>query len=378
MKESLGNLDRFFDALAGLSFWQRLFTWRTFRPRVFEAFKEYRALEETAASRAEEIQSLSSRLSLTANELDHARGLITSMGQELTVLRERDARRETEVQTSVSSLQAIRDQITAERVDERTAREEEARAQMERLRKTWREHEQNVRERIKLICQRHTMEYADVVPFRGSPDNTILLEEEYVVFDAKSPAGDDVRNFPTYLKSQAESARKYARQERVRRDIYFVVPSQTLSSLQTFVYNFEDHDVFIISIDALEPVLLTLQRIQEYEFAEQLSPEERDDIIRVIARFTHMTKRRIQVDQFFSRQFLDLLSQTETGLQPELLAKVREAERTLKLNPPQDQRTKLLTQDDLRQEEDRLLREAELRGVRPILPGEKEKETNKE
>lgn len=373
MKDSTSSLERFFEALAGLTIWQRLFQWRRFRPRIFEAFKEYRSLEESAASRADETQSLSSRLSLATNELDRLRGTISSLSQELTVLRERDTRREVEVQSSVTALQAIRDQIAAERADERSAREEEARALSERMRNTWREHEQVVRERIKLICQRHTITYADVVPFHGSPDNAILFADEYVVFDAKSPAGDDLRNFPTYVKAQAEAARKYARQEKVRRDVYFVVPSQTLSSLQTFVYNFQDHDVFVISVDALEPIMLTLQRIEAYEFAEQLSPEERDDIIRIIARFTHMTKRRIQVDQFFDRQFLDLLAQAETGLPSDLLERVREAERTLKLNPPQDQRTKLLTTEELEQHEKGVLKEGTVRGIPPVMPDDQGK-----
>ena len=46
----------------------------------------------------------------------------------------------------------------------------------------------------------------------------------------------------------------------------------------------------------------------EYEFAEKLSPEERDNICRIIGKFAHTTKRRIQIDQFFANEFLDTLS----------------------------------------------------------------------
>ena len=279
------------------------------------------------------------------------------------MLREREVQRESELQSAVTSLRSIQDQIAAERNAEYEARDAEARERMERMRNTWRDHEQYVRERLKLICQRHTVQYIDAVPFRGSPDNTILVADEYVVFDAKSPANDDLRNFPTYIKGQAEAARKYAKEERVHRDIFLVVPSNTLPALQTFVYNFQDHNVYVIAVDAIEPIILSLRRIQDYEFAEHLSPEERENIVRIIARFMHMTKRRIQVDAFFSRQFLDALSVTESELQDELLTEVHESERTLKLNPPQDQRSKLITRDELQDRQDRLEREIEARGL---------------
>ncbi|MEZ4997303.1 MAG: hypothetical protein R2758_07535 [Bacteroidales bacterium] len=37
------------------------------------------------------------------------------------------------------------------------------------------------------------------------PDNTIEISGEYIIFDAKSPANDDLSNFPTYIKNQADN-----------------------------------------------------------------------------------------------------------------------------------------------------------------------------
>ena len=75
-----------------------------------------------------------------------------------------------------------------------------------------------------------------------------------------------------------------------------------------------DYNVFVITIDSLEPIILSLKKIEEYEFAEQLSPEERDNICRIIGKFAHTTKRKIQVDQFFTNQFIELLVKCKNDL----------------------------------------------------------------
>lgn len=45
------------------------------------------------------------------------------------------------------------------------------------------------------------------LPFKGEPDNAIKINDEYIIFDAKSPSGDDFSNFSNYLKNQAENTK---------------------------------------------------------------------------------------------------------------------------------------------------------------------------
>jgi hypothetical protein len=82
-----------------------------------------------------------------------------------------------------------------------------------------------------------------------------------------------------------------------------------------------DYNVYIVTLEALEPLILSLKKLEEYEFVEQLTPEERDNICRVIGKFAHMTKRRIQIDQFFGRQFLEILTKCESDLLVSFLRK---------------------------------------------------------
>ena len=48
-------------------------------------------------------------------------------------------------------------------------------------------------------------------------------------------------------------------------------------------------------------LILSLKKIEDYEFADKLSPEERDNICRVIGTFAHAAKRRIQIDQWYNQ-----------------------------------------------------------------------------
>ena len=205
----------------------------------------------------------------------------------------------------------------------------------------------------------------DKVPFRGDPDNTILICGEMVVFDAKSPANADLTNFPNYLKGQAEAASKYADKENVRSDIFFVVPANTLPVLTNTIYEFAKHRVFIIPAESLEPVFLNLKKIEDYEFAEQLSPEARENICRTLGRLAHHIKRRVQVDNFFGKEALSLAGDCDTLLPMEIIDEVVKIERAIRLNPPQERSGKGMALADLQKETRLVEKGLEDRGVLP-------------
>jgi hypothetical protein len=149
----------------------------------------------------------------------------------------------------------------------------------------------------------------------------------------------------------------------VRREIFLVVPTNTLEALGQFEIKLGDYTAYIISIEALEPIILSLKRIEEYEFAEQLSPEERENICRVIGKFLHLSKRRIQIDGFFAKQFFELLYRSETDLPPDLLETVIEFERSEKLNPPQEKRAKQISIKELESEVNKIKGDADQKGI---------------
>ena len=135
-------------------------------------------------------------------------------------------------------------------------------------------------------------------------------------------------------------------------------------SLRSF-YNIGDYNVFIITKDALEPIILSLKKVEEYEFAETLSPDQRDNVCRIIGKFAHTTKRRIQIDQFFAEEFLDTLQKAKQ-LPSEILESVIAFENAEKLNPPVEKRKKPIITNDLKEKSLQIKKEIQIREIPEI------------
>ncbi|MGZ3880187.1 MAG: hypothetical protein ACXVBF_02560 [Flavisolibacter sp.] len=278
-------------------------------------------------------------------------------------LKNEEALRMEEHKKNISTLNELRKQLQKERLEEIEEKHQQELSRREALKKTWRDHQTEVQNQLKVLCNKHTIQYIDKVPFKGEPDNTLYICDEYVVFDAKSPLTDDLSNFPYYLKDQTEKAKKYAKVDDVKTDIFFVVPSNTLQVIKQPVYNLADYNVYIVSLDILEPLILALCKIEEYEFAEQLSPEDRENICRILGKFAHLSKRRIQIDSFFARQFIELAYKCENSLPTEIHDKVLEFERSEKLNPPVEKRAKAINLKELEMDTQKINKEAEAKGI---------------
>jgi len=241
---------------------------------------------------------------------------------------------------------------------------------LNKMKLKWSEHEKDVQNHLQLICRNNVIKYISQEDFphpRNKPDNSIEIMEQLIVFDAKSPANDDLTNFPKYVKLQTESLKKYAKHEDVKNDLFLVIPSNTLEVIHQFHYNIGDYNVYIITKDALEPIILSLKKIEDYEFADKLSPEDRDNVCRIIGKFAHTTKRRIQIDEFFAREFLDTLTKAGTQLPREILENVIKFENAEKLNPPMEKRNKQILTKDLKEKVDKLETEMLLREIPKIV-----------
>ena len=381
----MNTLKQLLQEVNAIGFWGRIFGWNRIKQLLAAATGEFDVLVDRAGRFESDITTIKADLvgykaelkskearvlelekAKTANdaELTHLRNEVSRLTQENLVLKNQESQRVKEHAQSISSLKAFQEKVQRDQDASVAAEHQKEIDRLEKMKATWSKHQTVTKERIKAICQRHTIEYVDKVPFKGDPDNTVTICGEYIVFDAKSPGNDDdLGHFANYLKGQAEKAVKYSKQENVKKDIYFVVPSNTIEHLNQFVYPHADHDVYIIAADALEPLLLNLQKIEEYEFAEELTPEQRSNICRIIGRFAHLAKRRVQVDNYFATQTIELAYACENYLPEDIMEQVREYERAEKLNPPQEKRTKSIPVGDLLKETDKVQREAEGRGV---------------
>ena len=385
------KLNLFFTKIKELSFWQRIFSWSKVRTLSYDAFEEFKTLEKNLTTQklssdeqkneltqiktqnvslTEKVQDLDKYGIKKDNQIDTLTAKVNQLTQTITELNGKLSKydstkeeRENDYEKKIAQLNQVKDNLEAERKrlnDERVKEKEEHFQNMKNL---WAEHETMVKQLIKKICQNNLINFVEKVPFKGNPDNTIEICSEYIVFDAKSPANDDLTNFPKYIKTQTENVKKYANQENVKKDIFLVVPSNTIGTITQLTYNLGDYSVYIITKDSLEPIILSLKKIEEYEFAEKLSPEDRDNICRVIGKFAHTTKRKIQIDQFFTNQFIELLVKCQNDLPEDILKQVIEFEKAEKLNPPTEKRAKQILTKDLSDKNVSINAEAQIRSI---------------
>ncbi|MBI3481425.1 MAG: DUF2333 family protein, partial [Bacteroidetes bacterium] len=263
MNANFDNIKRLFESLKGIGFIERIFGWSRIKNQMIDASADLQKLISRIESSTQADNSLSieratskglnesvTRLTTEVQVLKESNKQIESLQRELTtaseqnkiflkrgtelsnelsVLRERLEATERELQKNiqqntqllkdeefrkqdhakaVDSLKNIQDRIQNDRNRELQERKDAEINRIHKLRETWTAHQENVKNTIKTICSKHTIEYVERVPFKGEPDNTLKISNEFVVFDAKSPAGEDLSNFRNYLKNQAESAKK--------------------------------------------------------------------------------------------------------------------------------------------------------------------------
>ena len=291
-----------------------------------------------------------------------------NLKNETTSYKNAEEGRQKEASKHLAAVVTLQESLDKEKERFNDERIKEKEAHFEKMKSKWSEHEKDVQNQLQIICKNHTITYISQEDFphpRNKPDSTIEIMDQLIVFDAKSPANDDLSNFPKYIKLQTENLKKYAKHDDVKNDLFLVIPSNTLEVINQFHYNIGDYNVFIITKDALEPIILSLKKIEEYEFADKLSPEERDNVCSVIGKFAHTTKRRIQMDLFFQTEFLNTLDKAKK-LPHDILESVIEFEKAQKLNPPMEKRKKTIYTNELKDQVNEVEKDMQFREISKI------------
>jgi len=314
----------------------------------------------------DELKNLNIRLETSLKILD---GEKNTLKDENTSLKKDVENQNKQFQKNIEMSNTLQDSLEKEKQRLNDERVKEEQIKFDKLKETWSNHEKDVENHIRLICKNNVISYIEEKDFPHAgkkPDNTIEILDQLIIFDAKSPANEDLNNFPKYIKLQTESLKKYAKHENVKNDLFLVIPSNTTHVIKEYIYNIGDYNVYVITKDSLEPIILSLKKIEEYEFADKLSPEERDNVCRIIGKFAHTTKRKIQIEQFFANEFLEILQKSKTLLPREILETVIQFENAERLNPPMEKRNKNILTQDLVDKTNQIQKEIEIRDIPQI------------
>jgi len=178
--------------------------------------------------------------------------------------------------------------------------EEIYKKQEEKKYKLWTEHEENVISKIKNLAKKTEYNFSVFdnlnIPidfeFNVKPDCMIEFLDQYVIFDAKKS-----KNPQTYIDAQVkQTAEKYSSQksselfEKIYSTIFFVMPESDISQLKKTEFQENGYTFLIISESQISSVFYFLKKISQYEKISNFNPQERENLIQLIASYdTHIS-----------------------------------------------------------------------------------------
>ncbi|MDR3102515.1 MAG: hypothetical protein LBU24_04770 [Methanocalculaceae archaeon] len=240
--------------------------------------------------------------------------------------------------------------IEAERLNTLAAKLEEERKATElsarqNLVEIFADHPNRVGAILEKVCADLNLDLKTETTYKGRshPNFAVLVNSSYVFFNTAVPASlDAAAFFEEHVAEMATELFEAAKEDGVRSEAYLVVPNAIAAKLTELVYVSYRCTVFVVTPEALEAIVRTLKRIEEYEFTRQITPFELDQICRFIGKLSHMTKRKIVLDTYFSNEMLEILQMVE-NLPTDVAADAAVYEREVRMNPPAERDTAVLT-----------------------------------
>ena len=228
-----------------------------------------------------------------------------------------EAQRERAFNEHLSKLEAAKVSLDQER--QRVIREDEERTQMEinERDRLWNDHENSVVAILTDLCKQPQFAFTSYsntnLPegFDGSlkPDFMIDFLDQYIIFDAKISKS---KSLQTYVNDQVKkTVEKVKDNDRIYKKIFLVVPTSAISELKSHYHIVEGYTLYIISPEAIPAILASLKLITAYEFAEQMDPQQRENIIQTIAELDFHINLRNAADIVLSKMGTELLAKTQ-------------------------------------------------------------------
>ncbi|MDP2103346.1 MAG: hypothetical protein Q8K26_00300 [Candidatus Gracilibacteria bacterium] len=248
-----------------------------------------------------------------------------------------DTRKQKEFEERINKLSHAEKALEDER--QRIRREDEA-AQasiLEEQNRIWNDHETLILARLRETCQKSSLGFtfhdntnlpAEFTKLK--PDFMVNFLGQYIIFDAKKS-----KSIKTYIPDQVKStAKKYKDIPDIYPTVFFVVPADEIADLKTLSFIEEGFSFFIISSDAIEPILANFKKISEYDTIKDFDPQDRETIVNLIANYDRHISLQNATNILFTKESITLMNSKES-LHEELQSEItirKQGMRSKKLN----------------------------------------------
>jgi len=312
---------------------------RTKRP---EESSQYRLLAEQHERVTEEAsklrgsnEQLQQQMTRSETQLGLRQEEINRLTKKIAELEASDEQRRKDADSRIANLENSRRALDQERtrvLEAETKARDDAEAARTRI---WSLHEESSRAVMKEICQKSDIalpsfdnnNLPEGFDPKLKPDFMVRLLDQYVIFDTKSSQS---QNLSTYLRSQVQTTAKKIRSSESNNDIYktvfFVIPDIGLKDIKETFFVEQGISFCIIPIQAFEPIVRTLKRLEDYDLADKYDPQERENIVNVLATFDQYVRQQNALNIFSTIRGIKVMS--EKSSMPEDVQAAVETRRT--------------------------------------------------
>lgn len=263
------------------------------------------------------------------SQLDHVMKERDKLQKEVSKHEEAAERYQKQADDRLAKLEAAKISLDQERARVIHEDEEQRRLMEEERDRIWAEHEKSVIATLTELCKQPQFSFTCYsntnLPegFDGKlkPDFMIEFLDQYIIFDAKKSKSESLK---TYIANTVkETVAKVKKNDKIASMIFLVVPTEAIAELKTHHHQHEGYTLYVVSPEALAPILASLKRITTYEFAEQLDPQQRENIVQFIAELDFHINLRNAADIVLAAQGAEVLEKGKR-LDPLLLADVQQ------------------------------------------------------
>jgi hypothetical protein len=358
LKDIFKDVKNILEKINNYGFFQRLFAWPLLK-------KDSKKLD----SKLEDIQDIIGDIRIKYNHLDD----LDKVKIENDKLNKENTTYQNTIDSEKKKLVDAQNQYHimttshAKTVQQEKDKEEQKKIDEENDRKvSWQTHESEVSAFIQSECLKNGIEYIgpQAFPDRKKPDNSIIIDEKYVIFDAKSPGdSQDSASFIRDLNQKAKDQEKYTKMPIVKKDIYLVVPSNLYPDIPKTHYPLGKFEVWIITIEQISVILAHFKKTKDYEKFEGLSSDDKDALIREMGNLENNLRYRIFIDNAFTRKFLDALKSSKDNLPEEINKEIEKVVIDSKQSLKRKDSGKTLSLDSIEEEFDELKLISQSRGI---------------
>tara|TARA_B100001245_G_scaffold231409_1_gene212202 strand:- start:41 stop:1180 length:1140 start_codon:yes stop_codon:yes gene_type:complete len=368
LKDIFKDVKNILEKINNYGFFQRLFAWKLLKKDSTKLDSKLEDLQDIISDLRQKFNSHDD-LNNVKVENDNLKKEITTYENTIDGEKKKLADAQNKYHNMITSQEKRQEKKEKEAKDKHDQEEADRKV-------SWQTHESEVSAFIQSECMKYDIQYIGPQDFpdRKKPDNSIIIDERYVIFDAKSPGdSQDSASFIRDLNQKAKDQEKYTKMPNVKKDIYLVVPSNLYPDIKKRHYPLGKFEAWIITMEQISVILAHYKKTMDYEKFEGLSQDDKDALIREMGNLEFNLRYKIMVDSVFGKKFLEAIKSSKDNLPEEINDEIEKVITDSKDNVSRKDSGKPLSLDSIEREFNEANLLSQSRGI-PTPPIEKKSE----